>query len=1163
MVFCGCRPCFQKEEVVTSPATTVTTSGSTLVTAPPAKVEVIRDGNTEEKGIKKQQSGIVAREVWQTAFDELRADKSTQALVLEYEEFVRYHLSTLASCRNKPVKDLVVLLADLNEGDRETIILRLAEHRLKEINESKTQLQIFATVSKIMGKVKATVGNALCFCPPAAAGWALACLIVMPVTEHAEQTNANKDGLSYIVSKLPWYTHLIELVNADTWSETSAMRECQPLIRSTIIELYKLLIEYQLRTFYVRNHRVVAIASNTVRWDVWEGKLAEIQKIEATLMEHIETHSQADIRAKFHQLLKDTEKLRQELSALLGEQVRLLRGIDSNLRDIRDDTRNKSRRETWDRFKLDRAELDLGTYEEYVDGLEKVEPGTGSGVLEHPLYIDWRRSDQGLLILAARPGTGKSVLAKHIRDQLATSRDQIVCSFFFKDNTSGQTDPNKALCKIFFDLLKELSKLPGSELLSDEIDKLEKEDIRPECRRFWSIMSTISQQRTVTIVLDALDEAAETKRSGLLERLGSFQPNFPQARVKFIVTTRPLKDVSCELKQFTLNMDNDSDCREAIQNDIFHVAGKKLDRFARYNEINSPTRGELLSIVKDHQDSTYLFIKLLFTYVEKAPRRFDQDWAEVFKALPVTVSQAYGALLAEVNEGNRPLVKAMIKIVLAATRPMTVTEMKIAAKLQLRGRMDCRRKEDFVLQSDGFMENVIREDCGFLFDIVAGRIYFIHLTVKDYLLSLELENERPDWLRQIDLGDCHRTLAQTCMNYISLPFIAEDPGFKNSDEYLELDEMKQSQYHRWCKDSFEFGRYGFANWILHFKQGRKDTQNETALLDEIAAGHSRELMELAINIFCCSALPSRTEIQAFHEAVPEDHPRRVEMLTALSQSLVENYFRSAGFVDLLCGIELAELAVYHSAVDDRKLAKRLGILAEALMRKYERDGVSLTLHRAVLMSEKAVLIARPESPARAYALHQRANCLRNLHEETDETEHLNQAILDCKEALTISPTSYHYHVTLAGALYSRSTSESALEDLDAAVQTLKSVLAHMPEGTAYKSLGLHEQGTYLLTTYDLRGNTEDLLTSIEMLKESVRVSVGNNMLHHTLEALASALNSLYEAGRDEQALLGAIEALEKAIKTIDDGHTDYARLSEALRRLHEEKMQLQEEQCST
>jgi hypothetical protein len=190
--------------------------------------------------------------------------------------------------------------------------------------------------------------------------------------------------------------------------------------------------------------------------------------------------------------------------------------------------------------------------------------------------------------------------------------------------------------------------------------------------------------------------------------------------------------------------------------------------------------------------------------------------------------------------------------------------MNIAVALQTNDPTQPLTKEDLLCVPNDYLITVIRENCGFLFDIVGDRVYFIHKSVKDYLLkeNEEVPGQMPSLVQEINLQDSHRTLAKVCMRYISLPFI-KSSGFKSPDDYMGLNTIEQSKYHRWCKDSFEFGNYGFTNWIVHFNQGYEPDQVKSDLLEKASLEYKPELVKLAVDIFCCSAFPSHWKPENF------------------------------------------------------------------------------------------------------------------------------------------------------------------------------------------------------------------------------------------------------------------------------------------------------------
>lgn len=63
----------------------------------------------------------------------------------------------------------------------------------------------------------------------------------------------------------------------------------------------------------------------------------------------------------------------------------------------------KWKEEPVQKLKPDPSQFDLEVYQQ---------------MFEHPKFTEWANGDNGILVLAAHPGTDMSVLAKHLLDEL-------------------------------------------------------------------------------------------------------------------------------------------------------------------------------------------------------------------------------------------------------------------------------------------------------------------------------------------------------------------------------------------------------------------------------------------------------------------------------------------------------------------------------------------------------------------------------------------------------------------------------------------------------------------------------------------------------------------------------------------------------------------------
>lgn len=88
------------------------------------------------------------------------------------------------------------------------------------------------------------------------------------------------------------------------------------------------------------------------------------------------------------------------------------------------------------------------SYESYKSGVPDRLDGTGEWLLEQPHLHQWLEDDKGLLIVSADSGCGKSVLAKHLIDNVLPEScpSATICYFFFKDQV--QNTQKQALCAL-------------------------------------------------------------------------------------------------------------------------------------------------------------------------------------------------------------------------------------------------------------------------------------------------------------------------------------------------------------------------------------------------------------------------------------------------------------------------------------------------------------------------------------------------------------------------------------------------------------------------------------------------------------------------------------------------------------------------------------------
>jgi hypothetical protein len=562
-----------------------------------------------------------------------------------------------------------------------------------------------------------------------------------------------------------------------------------------------------LRAYYTYCRPLTTISRDILKLDDWNYMLDEIKATERRLEDYMSLNYEQHLLDKLHTLSAD---------AL-----------------------HKQRIETLLKFKFP-DELPYAVYQSYLDSIDSPQDGTGVGVLMHSKFVNWASGDSGVFILEGIPGSGKSVLSKSLLTELSRWRATTVCAFFFKDNGRGQNAATTALCRVLDELFRSQPDLIDT--VSAKIDHLLPEEVRCNFDLLWNVLEEATQDcdpGSVTVVLDGFDECEPGSANKLCNKLSEYLAG-PNPRLKFFITTRPLVSAPPIIDSpgvVVLKLEEDPHCLRHISKDIERVVISRFDGFALKCIQDPALRRELLDLVRPKEDRTYLYVKLLFDYLDLKMRdgvpRVPRGWIEVFKKLPTTVKEAYLGFLSRVRESQRDDVRRLFQIVVAAARPLTLREVNIALNIR---DLPNGSKHGLGLQNENCFRTWILDACKYFLDVYNGRVYFIHQTAKDFLLADAGKKglRKPDWLGDFNMQACHATLAESCVMYLSLP-LRVPSKFKGVDDSLG----GIFDYHLWDDAEFAFATYAHLFWRSHVRgvlDGCK-TSSHSTLVEAVTVLH--------------------------------------------------------------------------------------------------------------------------------------------------------------------------------------------------------------------------------------------------------------------------------------------------------------------------------------
>lgn len=184
-------------------------------------------------------------------------------------------------------------------------------------------------------------------------------------------------------------------------------------------------------------------------------------------------------------------------------------------------------------------------------------------------------------------------------------------------------------------------------------------------------------------------------------------------------------------------------------------------------------------------------------------------------AIPENLDDFFGRMLRKVPASQFPETVAVFKCVLAALRPLTLKELRVALAFGSDDPFESiakMRSSDRVVHGDEELERRIQSCCGGLIEVTKNSltVQAIHQTVLDYLLAQDRLQSLLAEQSAFTLAHCHQYQLQACIRYLSLselkkPFESED---------------------------FEFLSYSLLHWVDHYIGAEQEGDSQAWNIEE-------------------------------------------------------------------------------------------------------------------------------------------------------------------------------------------------------------------------------------------------------------------------------------------------------------------------------------------
>lgn len=445
-------------------------------------------------------------------------------------------------------------------------------------------------------------------------------------------------------------------------------------------------------------------------------------------------------------------------------------------------------------------------YREDKDRNDKRVPKTCEWFFQHPVFLGWRQKDtSSLLWVSADPGCGKSVLSRTLVDEGLLRHDirnSSVCYFFFKDDDDSRQNGAQALCAILHQLF-----IQKPALLMHAMHRF-RDNGKHLCtmfRELWDILKICAndpEAGEIICILDALDECGQSAREDLISQLGYFYSaqDKTKTKLKFLVTSRPYYDIERSFHSLVDDMSHirlkGEDESEKISKEIDLVIDYKVPRIcnSRNSRLKPEVQIDLINHLKGIQRRTYLWLHLIFDVIHKSLDSTTMRLRKLINRLPRTVEAAYEKILMRINESElAEEARQLLHIIVVAARPLALQEMNIALAISevLETGKTCQSFDELDLEPEASFREKVRNLCGLFVTIIDSKIYLIHQTAKEFLVSKNVASISTNpvnscsevWKHSLNPVESNLLLVKICLSYLLFHELNRQVAEKETSEY--------------------------------------------------------------------------------------------------------------------------------------------------------------------------------------------------------------------------------------------------------------------------------------------------------------------------------------------------------------------------------------------
>ncbi|KAF4948995.1 hypothetical protein FGADI_9280 [Fusarium gaditjirri] len=417
--------------------------------------------------------------------------------------------------------------------------------------------------------------------------------------------------------------------------------------------------------------------------------------------------------------------------------------------------------------------------------------GTWDWVLQTPEFVRWRTSDDHFLWISGGVGSGKTMLAVYLTEQLqlTLASDEIMLYYFFDARLDVRNDAEWFVRSVIYQLIQLVKECKGRHHYPWGTTRFQV---------LWDIFIGMLQdlrETQIICVLDALDECESNSLELLLTKLKFDIPGLP---IKFAILSHAapgaLEDLMNQYPRVSLDASLQVDA-------LGQYIDSSLMALPWVDQLPTDVHNRVKELLQRRSQASYLLAHLALQSLQQFK---SSDMVAHLENLPQRLDDLYEWQLRQIETDQREFVLQVLKWCVLSERPMELTQLVKVLPIQTDGSLTPEDALRSRLKHCGFLINVSRHPRRFIFldgyckvkTIIHGEydaVTIVHQSICDFLTRVS-SSER--WYSLYEVASKHLELATKCLSSMRSTTLEDiKPDTRNSFGSFQNYAQKCWSYH--------------------------------------------------------------------------------------------------------------------------------------------------------------------------------------------------------------------------------------------------------------------------------------------------------------------------------------------------------------------------------